>query len=190
MGEAEGRRPPSSLRIARSSRRFASTQGGTNARSRPAGACPGDSSRGVETMRGAARPAVWPSTAGRCSTRSSRRPRPARRRLRTLHRLETGWPLLRTPRVHGRRSQLVAGKGVSLTVTGRVNPTNGATWPDVGLAVVEFAREDTWRFLAVLVVFGIILWFLFPRITLNFKERYRAIRENAEHSPAGDEDSD
>ena len=77
-----------------------------------------------------------------------------------------------------------------MAVTERVNPTSGATWPDVGLAVVEFAREDTWRFLAVLVVFGIILWFLFPRITLKFKERYRAIRENAEHSPAGDEDSD
>ena len=55
MGEAEGRRPPSSLHISRSPHCFASTQGGTNARSRPAGACPGDSSRGVETMRGAAR---------------------------------------------------------------------------------------------------------------------------------------
>ena len=55
MGEAEGRRLPSSLHIARSSPCSASTQGGTNARSRPAGACPRDSSRGVEAMRGATR---------------------------------------------------------------------------------------------------------------------------------------
>lgn len=188
MGEAEGRRPPSSPRIARSSRRFASTQGGTNARSRPAGACPGDSSRGVETMRGAARGLAEHCRAVFHEELAAPAASPAR--LRTLHRIETGRPPVRTPRVHGRRSQLVAGRGVRLAVTERVNPTSGATWPDVGLAVVEFAREDTWRFLAVLVVFGIILWLLFPRITLKFKERYRAIRENAEHSPAGDEDSD
>ena len=46
------------------------------------------------------------------------------------------------------------------------------TWPDVGLAIVEFAREDTLRFLAVVLVFGVVLWFLFPRATRMLEKSY------------------
>ena len=48
----------------------------------------------------------------------------------------------------------------------------GTTWPDVGLAIVEFAREDTLPFLAVVVVMGIVLWFLFPRATRMLEKSY------------------
>ena len=46
------------------------------------------------------------------------------------------------------------------------------TWPDVGLAIVEFAREDTLPFLAVVVVLGAVLWFLFPRATRMLEKSY------------------
>ena len=54
--------------------------------------------------------------------------------------------------------------------------SHGATWPDVGLAIVEFAREDTWNFIAILVVLGAILWFLFPRATRTLRQAYDATR--------------
>ena len=77
-------------------------------------------------------------------------------------------------------------------------PSPGATWPDVGLAIVEFAREDTWKFLAVLGVIGFILWLLFPRATRGLQEAYRLERSTQrggnqvrERPPAvGDESND
>ena len=48
----------------------------------------------------------------------------------------------------------------------------GATWPDVGLAIVEFAREDTLRFLVVFAVMGAVLWFLFPMVTRMLEKSY------------------
>ena len=53
---------------------------------------------------------------------------------------------------------------------------HGATWPDVGLAIVEFAREDTWKFIAILVALGVILWFLFPRATRTLRQAYDVAR--------------
>ena len=53
---------------------------------------------------------------------------------------------------------------------------HGTTWPDVGLAIVEFAREDTWKFVVVLGVVGLVLWLLFPRATRGLQEAYRLAR--------------
>lgn len=77
-------------------------------------------------------------------------------------------------------------------------PPDGATWPDVGLAIVEFAREDTWKFVVVLGVIGFILWLLFPKATRGLQEAYRLERLTRrggdriqEHPPAvGDENND
>lgn len=41
----------------------------------------------------------------------------------------------------------------------------GAAWPDVALAIIEFARNDTWKFILVIGFPGVILWLLFPRAT-------------------------
>ena len=74
--------------------------------------------------------------------------------------------------------------------------SHGATWPDVGLAIVEFAREDPWTFVGVLGAIGVILWLLFPRATRGLQEAYRisrlAQREEARKSssPAGDGSND
>lgn len=42
----------------------------------------------------------------------------------------------------------------------------------VGLEVVKFARKDTLPFLAVVVVLGAVLWFLFPRATRMLERSY------------------
>lgn len=55
-------------------------------------------------------------------------------------------------------------------------PPPGATWPDVGLAIVEFAREDTWKFVVVVGVIGLILWLLFPGATRGLRAAYRLAR--------------
>lgn len=54
--------------------------------------------------------------------------------------------------------------------------SGGAGWPDVALAIVAFAREDTWEFLLVLVVLTLLVWFLFPRATAMLRESYRSAR--------------
>lgn len=73
----------------------------------------------------------------------------------------------------------------------------GATWPDVAIALIDFAREDTWEFLAVLVVIGLTVWLLFPRATQMLKARYGRMRsesnreeENRLDSPTGDDNDD
>lgn len=68
-----------------------------------------------------------------------------------------------------------------------------ATWPDVGLAIVEFAREDTLPFLAVVVVLGAVLWFLFPRATRMLEKSYlpklrRGDKEKPQAQTEGDAD--
>lgn len=67
------------------------------------------------------------------------------------------------------------------------------TWPDVGLAIVEFAREDTLKFLAVVVVTGFVLWFLFPRATRMLEKSYLSkLRKGDKKRPGvpAEEDAD
>ena len=67
----------------------------------------------------------------------------------------------------------------------------GATWPDVGLAIVEFAREDTWPFLAVVIVIGTVLWFLFPRATRMLEKPYLLrLRKSAKEKRRAHAESD
>ena len=75
--------------------------------------------------------------------------------------------------------------------------TFGATWPDVALALVEFAREDPWTFVGILAAVGWIVWCLFPRATRTLMEGYRAARrlerrdvQPPERSPPGKQDDD
>ena len=49
----------------------------------------------------------------------------------------------------------------------------GATWPDVAIVVVEFAREDSMKFVLVFAVVCLGLWFLFPRVTSALRARYQ-----------------
>lgn len=58
--------------------------------------------------------------------------------------------------------------------------TTGASWPDVGLAIVEFARDDTLKFIAVLGALGIVLWFLYPSRSQWFQAVYRMARRRAQ----------
>ena len=74
---------------------------------------------------------------------------------------------------------------------------SGATWPDVALALVAFAREDPWTFVGILAAVGFIVWCLFPRATRTFMAAYRAerrIRGGAAQPPErpsrGDQDDD
>lgn len=67
------------------------------------------------------------------------------------------------------------------------------TWPDVGLAIVEFAREDTLPFLTVVVVMGAILWLLFPRATRMLEKSYFSkLRKGDKKRPSvhAEEDAD
>ena len=64
---------------------------------------------------------------------------------------------------------------------------HGATWPDLGLAIVEFAREDTWRFIAVLAALGVLLWFLFPRATRALRQAYDVARARQREENREDE---
>lgn len=65
--------------------------------------------------------------------------------------------------------------------------SHGATWPDVGLAFVEFAREDTLKFIVILIVFGVILWFLFPRATRTLRQAYDVGRSRQREENREDE---
>lgn len=69
---------------------------------------------------------------------------------------------------------------------------NCASWPDVGLAIVEFARDDTLKFIAVLGALGIILWLLYPSRSRLFQALYKAARRRAqqESSNSGDASHD
>ncbi len=63
-------------------------------------------------------------------------------------------------------------------------PAAAATWADVGLAVVEFARYDPYVFVAELFALGVVLWFLVPRATRVLEnlygEKLRKHRESRE----------
>ena len=96
---------------------------------------------------------------------------------------------------------VIIGQALSpLANPGKAMPQpHGTTWPDVGLAIVEFAREDTWKFVVVLGVVGLVLWLLFPRATRGLQEAYRLERltqrggnQAQERPPAtvGDESND
>ena len=69
---------------------------------------------------------------------------------------------------------------------------NCASWPDVGLAVVDFARDDTLKFIAVLGALGIVLWFLYPSRSRLFQDLFRMARRKAqqESSNSGDTSHD
>lgn len=53
------------------------------------------------------------------------------------------------------------------------------TWPDVGLAIVGFAREDTWGFMTAVIAVGVALWLVFHRPERVLREDYlrRLVRE-------------
>lgn len=61
-----------------------------------------------------------------------------------------------------------------------------AGWPDVGMALVRFAREDLWGFLAIFVVLIAGLWLLYQRPTAMLREAYRIARARL----TGEEDDD
>lgn len=55
---------------------------------------------------------------------------------------------------------------------------NGSSWADVGLALVDFAREDPLVFCGVLGFIGLILWFLMPRARYLLGDRLRRTLED------------
>lgn len=69
---------------------------------------------------------------------------------------------------------------------------NCASWPDVGLAIVEFARDDSLKFIAVFGAVSIIIWLLYPRRSRLFQALYKAARRKAqqESSNSGDASHD
>ena len=73
---------------------------------------------------------------------------------------------------------------------------SGATWPDVGLAVVAFAREEPWTFIGVFATICLIVWCLFPRVTQMLMAAYVARRirgrdaQPPEHPSRGGQDDD
>lgn len=54
------------------------------------------------------------------------------------------------------------------------------SWPDVGLAIVAFAREDTLSFIVVLGAFGFILWALYPSRSQFLRDAFNAARRGAQ----------
>lgn len=68
-----------------------------------------------------------------------------------------------------------------------------ADWPDVALALIDFAREDTLAFVGVLAATGVVVWCLFPRATEALKAKYQQARsehQNQLDSPTGDDNDD
>lgn len=63
----------------------------------------------------------------------------------------------------------------------------GATWPDVAIVVVEFAREDSMRFVLVFAVVCLGLWFLFPvpschiGVTARYQNALAKLQKNGTH---------
>ena len=71
----------------------------------------------------------------------------------------------------------------------------GATWPDVGLAVVSFAREDTVGFVAAVIAVGIAFRLAFRRTRQTFRNDYlryivSEMRRSAQDGPPGGKDND
>lgn len=64
----------------------------------------------------------------------------------------------------------------------------GAGWPDVALAIVAFAREDTAKFLLIVVILAIVVWFLFPRATAMLRENYRGARLKRRREASAEKD--
>lgn len=57
------------------------------------------------------------------------------------------------------------------------------TWPDVGLAIVEFAREDPLTFVLVLLALGFVLWLQFPGTTRKLEKSYiRKLQRSAKQA--------
>lgn len=75
-------------------------------------------------------------------------------------------------------------------------PGSATGWPDVGLAIVAFAREDIERFtVAVMVVaaaFTGSIWFLYPRVTKGLRKGYLQVRLSRRkyELPEGEEPDD
>ena len=65
---------------------------------------------------------------------------------------------------------------------------SGAGWPDVALAIVAFAREDTEKFVVVVLILGIVVWSLFPRATAMLRESYLAARSKRRREASAVED--
>lgn len=62
----------------------------------------------------------------------------------------------------------------------RESPDN-ATWADVALALVEFAREDTWKFILVVGILMFLWWELRFRIIRTLVRDY--IRRRGAEAP-------
>ena len=65
---------------------------------------------------------------------------------------------------------------------------SGAGWPDVALAIIAFAREDTEKFSVVVVVLAIVMLALFPGVTAIMRERYQVARSNRRKEASAVED--
>ena len=48
----------------------------------------------------------------------------------------------------------------------------GADWPDVALALIVFAREDTWSFLLASAALSAVLWPLYFALPQKLKKDY------------------
>lgn len=64
----------------------------------------------------------------------------------------------------------------------------GASWSDVALAIVDFAREDTEKFVVVVVVLAPVIWFLFPGVTAMMRGRYRLARSRGRREASAGKD--
>ena len=63
-------------------------------------------------------------------------------------------------------------------------------WPDVALAIVNFAREDLWTFIPAVVVLAAAIWLLFPRPTAMLREGYRILRQHERARMAEEHEDD
>lgn len=63
----------------------------------------------------------------------------------------------------------------------------GATWPDVALAVVEFARHDSWKFIVVFVAMVFVMWLVYSLLPSKIVEYYKLLRNkrHGKHSGNG-----
>ena len=71
----------------------------------------------------------------------------------------------------------------------------GTTWPDVGLAIVTFAREDTVRFIAAVIATGLAVCLAFLGLRQMFRNDYLRRRawerdRAAQDHPLGGENND
>ena len=69
-------------------------------------------------------------------------------------------------------------------------PPLGATWPDVAIVVVEFAREEPLTFVGVFAAVVLGLWFLFPRVTSAVRARYRGTLDRLRRTASDKETPD